>query len=68
LDNERILSKIELEVWQSSHNRHERHYFIRDGKLHGYQADGLYLFGLNPEVVTPEQEQEILKILGYGED
>lgn len=55
--------KLEAEIWSSTHNRHEKHYFIRDGQ-HAYQ-DGTYLFGLNPNRVTPEQEREILKILGY---
>jgi len=55
--------KVEVEIWQSSQNRHEKHYFIRDGQ-HAYQ-DGAYLVGINPERVTPEQERSILAILGY---
>jgi hypothetical protein len=41
-----------LEVWNSSENRQERHYFLKDGNSHAYQnAD--YLFGVNPKLVTP---------------
>jgi len=51
----------ELEVWQSNKNRTEKHYFLMGGQ-HAYQ-DGRYLFGLNPQLVTPEQEAAILKLL-----
>lgn len=54
--------KPDLEIWQSSHNRHEKHWFIRDGRSHGYQ-EGQYLLGLNPDLVTSEQEEAILKLL-----
>jgi hypothetical protein len=58
--------KVEVEIWQSSQNRHERHYFLRNGQ-HAYQ-DGQYICGVNPELVTPEQERAILAILGYAVD
>jgi hypothetical protein len=58
--------KLELEVWQSSQNRFEKHYFVRD-EQHAYQL-GAYVVGLNPERVTPEQERQILAILGYALD
>jgi hypothetical protein len=51
-----------LEIWNSSENRQEKHYFLKDGNSHAYQnAD--YLFGINPQLVTPELEQKILELL-----
>jgi hypothetical protein len=51
-----------LEVCNSSENRQERHYFLKDGNSHAYQnAD--YLFGINPKLVTPDLEQKILELL-----
>lgn len=58
--------KVEVEVWESSHQRKEKHYFLRDGQQHAYQSDGAYLVGINPLRVTPEQERQILAILGYA--
>jgi len=56
--------KLQLEEWSSTHNRKERYYFLQDGgQQHGYQSDGAYLVGLNPSLVTPEQEAAILKLL-----
>ena len=55
--------KLQLEEWQSSHNRKERHYFLQDGQQHGYQSDGAYLVGLNPDIVPLETEQQILRLL-----
>ena len=46
----------------------EKHYFLRDGKQHGYQSDGAYLVGINPQLVSYEQERQILAILGYALD
>lgn len=51
-----------VEIWQSDQNRQERHYFMKDENNHGYQ-NATYLLGLNPELVTPEQEAQILAIL-----
>lgn len=70
-DNEKLLKELEaarcplqLEEWSSTHNRKERHYFLQDGgKQHGYQSDGAYLCGLNPELVSPELEAQILELL-----
>lgn len=59
---------LQLEVWTSTHQRKERHYFVKDGKQHGYQIENAYLCGVNPELVTPEQERAILAILGYALD
>lgn len=56
--------RVQVEVWQSSHNRHEKHYFIQDGRQYGYQVDRAYLVGINPEIVSREQEDAILAILG----
>jgi hypothetical protein len=58
--------KLRLEVWTSSQQRQERHYFLH-GTSSGYQ-EGIYLFGVNPLRVTEEQEQEILRLLGYKEE
>jgi hypothetical protein len=40
---------IHLEVWKSSENREERHYFMKGGDI-GYQHN-TYVFGYNPSVV-----------------
>lgn len=60
-------SQLKLEVWKSSEQRQERHYFLQGGSdARGYQ-EGVYLFGVNPQRVTREQEQAILALLGYEE-
>jgi hypothetical protein len=59
------LKKLRLEIWKSTENREERHYFLKDGESHGYQnAD--YLFGVNPRHVTDEQIELILAIIRSG--
>lgn len=60
------MSRLKLEVWQSSEQRCERHYFLQGEKSAGYQ-EGIYLFGLNPQRVTREQERAILALLGFEE-
>ena len=61
------MSKLKLEIWQSSEQRQERHYFLQGCEdARGYQ-EGIYLFGVNPQRVTPEQERAILALLGYSE-
>lgn len=54
--------KLSVENWHSTDNRHEKHYFLKDGAQHGYQ-DGQYLVGLNPSIVPPETEAKILQLL-----
>ena len=54
--------QLDLEVWSSTDNRHERHYFIKDGAGASYQ-DGRYVFGYNPEIVPPEKVERILAII-----
>lgn len=56
------LPKLNLEVWSSTDNRHERHYFIADGQGASYQ-DGRYVFGYNPEIVDADKVQRILAII-----
>ena len=67
LGNEIILrqiehSKLKLEVWKSSENREERHFFINDFKPTAYQQSP-YVFGYNPQVVSEEQVKQIIAIL-----
>lgn len=54
--------KLSLEKWWSSDNRHERHYFIKEGEGVSYQ-DGRYVFGYNPEIISPEKVHRILEII-----
>lgn len=54
--------KLRLEVWQSSENREERHFFKADFEQTAYQQSP-YVFGYNPQVVTPEQVERILEVL-----
>jgi hypothetical protein len=54
--------KLSLESWQSSDNRHEKHFFIKDGTGASYQ-DGRYVFGYNPDIVSAEKVERILRII-----
>jgi hypothetical protein len=54
--------KLHLEVWESSENRHERHYFMKDGAAHGYQ-NAAYVFGYNPEIVSEDVVQKIIVLI-----
>ena len=57
--------KLHLEVWESSENRRELHYFMKDGAAHGYQ-DAAYVFGYNPEIVSADTVKKILALIqGY---
>jgi hypothetical protein len=53
---------LHLEVWNSSENRQERHYFRKDGKSHAYQ-NAQYVFGYNPEVVSEETAAKIIALI-----
>ena len=53
--------KVSMEVWRSSHNREERHYFVPGGDI-GYQHN-TYLFGYNPEIVSEETAMRILDLI-----
>lgn len=56
------MSERFVEVWKSSENREERHYFLKDGQGHAYQnAD--YLFGINPKYFDDAKVARILEIL-----
>ena len=55
--------KLKLEVWQSSENREERHFFEANFKPAAYQQSP-YVWGYNPQVVTPDQVRRIMEILG----
>lgn len=50
-----------VEVWKSSENREERHFFIKGGDV-GYQHN-TYWFGFNPQLVSEDQVRRILLIL-----
>jgi hypothetical protein len=52
-----------VEVWKSSENREERHYFLKDGQMHGYQIQGAYLFGVNPQFFDDDKINRILAML-----
>jgi hypothetical protein len=56
---------VHVEVWKSSENREERHYFLNDAKSHGYQ-NAEYLFGVNPRYFDDEKVRRILEILNDG--
>ena len=57
---------IDIEVWNSDHNRQERHYFIRGGDR-GYQHN-TYLFGYNPELITEATAQKIMALIKHEMD
>ncbi len=52
---------IYIEIWNSDHNRQERHYFVKGGD-NGYQHN-TYLFGYNPELVSEETAAKILELI-----
>jgi hypothetical protein len=54
--------QLSLEIWSSTDNRHERHFFIKDGAGASYQ-DGRYVFGYNPEIVSEDKVKRILEII-----
>lgn len=54
--------KLRLEKWFSTENRHEEHFFLVDGLKAGYQ-ESAYVFGYNPEIVTPDKVSRILDII-----
>jgi hypothetical protein len=56
------MTKLRLEVWHSSENREERHYFMSDPQPAGYQQSP-YVWGYNPQVVSEEKVERILAIL-----
>lgn len=55
------MKRIKLEIWKSSQNQEERHYFIvKKGK--GYQQHQ-YVFGYNPEVIDTKTVIKVIKII-----
>jgi uncharacterized membrane-anchored protein len=56
------VSKLHIEVWNSDNNRHEQHYFLKDGQNHAYQ-NAEYLFGVNPRYFNDEKISLILAML-----
>ena len=54
--------KVRLEKWYSTENRHEEHFFLVDGPAAGYQ-ESAYVFGYNPEVISPEKVARIMAIV-----
>lgn len=54
--------KLKLEVWQSSENREERHFFIEGFQPTAYQQSP-YVFGYNPQIVSEAQVAQIMAIL-----
>lgn len=55
--------QLSLETWSSSDNRHERHYFLKDGQPGAAYQDGKYVFGYNPDIVSADKVQRILAII-----
>lgn len=55
--------KLQLEEWNSSHNRRERHWFLIDGDQHGYQGERKYVFGVNPKVVSESTVAKIKELI-----
>lgn len=52
---------IKLEVWKSSENQEEHHYFLMD-KPSGHELY-TYAFGINPKLFDPESVRKILEML-----
>ena len=55
-------ANFRLERWYSTENRHEEHYFLADGLAAGYQ-ESAYVFGYNPEIVSPQTVRAILDLI-----
>jgi hypothetical protein len=52
---------MKIEVWNSNHNRQERHYFIEGGDQ-GYQHN-TYVFGYNPALVDEATANKIIALI-----
>lgn len=52
---------MHVEIWTSTHNRKERHYFIKGGDK-GYQHN-TYVFGYNPKMVSPKLAKKIKALI-----
>jgi hypothetical protein len=57
------MKNLHYEEWYSTENRHERHYFLPSTGHVGYQTQGAYVFGYNPELVSAEKVAHILRII-----
>lgn len=57
------MSERFLEIWTSTENRQEKHYFLKDGEMHGYQIQGAYLCGFNPKFFNDEMISRVLAML-----
>lgn len=55
------MDNLSLEIWHSSENREERHYFVKGGDV-GYQHN-TYLFGYNPQLVSDEIVGKIIELI-----
>jgi hypothetical protein len=55
------MKHLHLEIWNSSENRQERHYFVKGGDV-GYQHN-TYVFGYNPELVSEETVARIIALI-----
>ena len=51
--------KLRLEIWKSSENREERHFFIEAFEQSAYQQSP-YVFGYNPQIVSEDTAAFIL--------
>jgi len=52
---------IKLEIWKSSENQEEHHYFMV-GQRQGHEENS-YLFGINPKFLNEDQVKRILAML-----
>lgn len=57
--------KLRLEKWYSTENRHEEHFFLEGGISAGYQ-ESAYVFGYNPELLTPDKIERMKAIAMEG--
>lgn len=55
---------LKLEVWHSTMNQEERHFFLANGGP-GYQPHQ-YVFGYNPKVVKPRIAEKIMALIKKG--
>lgn len=55
------MAKLKLEVWRSTMNNEEKHYFlVNEGT--GYQPHK-YVFGYNPQLIKPPVAKKLLEYI-----
>jgi hypothetical protein len=55
------MAKLQVEIWTSSANQEEHHYFLI-GQVQGHEPN-MYLFGINPKYFSEDKIKKVLEVL-----